>query len=126
MYDARLVNTHFNEPTLLTGRFVGAGNASPTPVANVKDSAATRCTVTHGSVGNSVFTFTDTPLGTVQSYDFWVNSATNNKNCQVTPPAAGSYVFVCNVTYHANGASVDVVSSEEINFQIWTARTSQP
>lgn len=126
MYDARLVNTHFNEPLLLTGRFVGANAAAPAPIANVPDAAATRCTIARVSAGNLTIQFIDTPLGVVQSYDFWVNSATNNKICQVTPIGVGLYTFTCNITYAGNGAAGDINPSEELNFQIWTARTVKP
>lgn len=126
MYDARPVNTHFNEPTLLVGRFLGAGASVPTPIANVKDSAATRCTITRSAVGNLVVTFTDTPLGVVQSYDFWVASPANNKNISITPPTVGSYAFTLLCSYHANGVNVDISSSEELVFEVWTARTQVP
>jgi hypothetical protein len=126
MYDERPVGTHFNQPTLIALRFAGAGASVPTPVANVKDAAASRCTITRSGVGTLSIQLLDTPLGVVQSYGFWVESGSADKNVRVTPPAAANYTFTANITYHANGVAVDLANGEELVAEIWAARTSQP
>jgi len=127
MYDARLVNTHFTEPTLLVGRFAGAGAAVPTPTAGNADSQPTKTSLARAGVGNLLVTFLDVPMGVVQSYDFWC--ASNNvadRNVRVTPPAVGSYAFQLNVTFMANGVASDVALGEELVFEVWTKRAQSP
>jgi hypothetical protein len=128
MYDDRLIGTHFNQPTILTGRFAGAGAAAPTPVTGVKDSQAVRTTITRNTTGNLVVQFLDTPLGILQSYDFWVCSNNQaDRNVRVTPPTAGApYTFQLNVTFMGNAAAADVAAGEELHFFVCAARTQVP
>lgn len=127
MYDQRTVGTHFNEPTLLAGRFLGANTSAPTVVTAVKDSAPTSTSMTRNGVGNLTVVFLDKPLGIPQCYDFWAACPANNKNVQITPPttaAPGTYNLL--VTFAANGVAVDLQNTEELVFECWYARTQVP
>lgn len=126
MFDAREVNTHFTEPTLLCGRFVGAGASVPVAIANVKESQSTKTTLARSGVGALTLTFLDVPIGVYQNYDFWVVAPAADKNVRVTPIAVGSNVFTLQVTTTSTGAAVDVAATEELHFEIWASRSQVP
>lgn len=123
MYDSYRVNTKYKEPTLLCGRFVGAGTSVPAAVANTCKGLS----VSRSGVGTLTVTCTDTPIGVIQSYQFSVASANANARAvAVTPPSAGANSFSLQVGLASNGAAVDLSSSEELIVEIWTARTQVP
>lgn len=126
MYDSRDPNFKFNEPSLTVGRFTGNGTGALATVASTSKGLS----VTRTGVGALTITFTDPPVGIVQSFAAWVCSAGADKNVRITPIAAGAlgtpYQVTTQVTYQANGSAVDLTSSEELNVECWHARTSQP
>ena len=134
MIDSRLVATPFNEPTLWTGRFVGAGtNTKPTAIAYTSK----KLTLTYGNLGAMNVTLSDPTVGqsgngltgVVQCYDFWIASplkgGANLKQVCITPPTVNSAVFVLQVQY-ANGTAIDIASTEELVCEIWTSRSASP
>ncbi len=124
MLDSRPLNTHYNEPTNIVGRFTGAGTSAPTAVANVIDSGSLVSVLTRSGVGTLSFVLQE-PIGVIQNYDFWIASAANNKNVSVTPPGTG-FTFALQVSWQANGVAVDVAANEELLFEINKSNSGRP
>lgn len=124
MLDARAINTHYNEPTNLAGRFTGAGTSVPAAVANVIDSGPLVSVLTRSGVGTLSFVLQE-PVGVIQNYDFWVASPANNKSVSVTPPGTG-FTFALQVSWSANGTAVDLQANEELVFEINKSNSGRP
>jgi len=133
MIDSHMVGSTFNEPTHWTGRFTGAGNTVPVAVAFT----SRKLKIARSGVGALTVTMSDPTLGqsgngntgVVQVYDFWVNTSlvggANVKQVCVSPIAANSATFTLQVQF-ANGTAVDLTSSDELQADIWTSRSSAP
>lgn len=119
------------EPLTLFGRWVGAGAAAPTPVANTTRPTGPGApqgapiTIVRNGVGNLTVTL-PSPVGVVQSYDFWICSGANNKACLVAPPAVGANSFTVLVEYAANGVAVDVAATEELLMEVTSSIAVRP
>jgi hypothetical protein len=131
-YQAFPLAAHFREPKIITGRVVGAATSAPTIPADtagnlqgVPDSAATNLKIVRNTTGNCTYTFLDLPIGTLQSYDFWVvsvNNGTSTKFATFAPPGNGVYAFTV-ITMYANGTAVDLSTTEELHYQLWAKPT---
>jgi len=127
MWDEKPIGCHINSPAIFRARFAGNGANPPNPVANVKDSQSTQCTVTRTGVGVYTLTPKDIPLGVVQFYDFCVATNTAlNKQCLVTPPAVANYTFTVTIVHGINNTAIDLAIGEELVVDIWFARTQVP
>ena len=128
----RLAGVPFNEPR--SGRAADAGAATAVFVA----AASTSAKLAIASLG--VGALTSSPhrpvqhrqqrlTGVVQNSKFWVNTSlvggANLKQVIQTPIAANSAVFTLQVQF-ANGSAADLTSSDELNCEIWTARSANP
>lgn len=112
----------FNEPVMLCGRWTGANGSTPTAVAGTLKSGLVISRSGTGTLNIAI----PTPIGTAQNVDAWICAPANDKNVRITPLAAGASVLQLQVTYHANGANVDVLTTEELNVQIILSASQNP
>jgi hypothetical protein len=134
MIDSRMVGVPFNEPTLWTARFKGAGtNSIPTAVANTSQRVFIS---TYSNVGAMVVTLADNgpgvaggTVGVVQAYEFKYASSliggANAKQIIVTPPTVNTATFTLQVQF-ANGTATDLATTDELVCVVWTSRSIKP
>lgn len=120
MIDARAVNTHYSQPTTHSYRFLGASNSVPIAQANCPD--ALRAVLTRSATGTLTLNTTEI-TGYAQFYDANVHQppgSVGKKTVFVTPPVDGTWPisFAMQVAYMANGANVDILSTEELVFTL--------
>jgi len=125
MLDFRTIGTRVNEMCIQTGRYTGAGNTAPTAVANTSRGSS----IARTGTGALTLTIIEAPL-IPQSFCAWINSPNNCKMVNTPPfgtsPIGANVTLALQVVWTNNGASVDLQSYEELNFEMWFAKTSQP
>ena len=138
MYDTRVPAFKINEPTALFGRFAGQGaNTAPTSLLNTvaggglavgSQITSKGLTLARTGVGALTLTVSEAP-GIPQMFDAGVLSTTNNKAMLLQPPPnpfVTPYTLTMQCVYEANSVAVDIAVGEELDVELWFAKTSQP
>ena len=138
MYDARVPNFKVNEPTALFGRFAGQGaNTAPTALTNTAAGGGTAIgaqitskglTLARTGVGALTLTVSEAP-GIPQLFDAGILSTSNSKVLLLQPPpnpVVTPYTLTMQSVYQANLVAVDIAVGEELDVELWFAKTSQP
>jgi hypothetical protein len=131
MYDANAISTKYKEPLVLHGRFTGAGTGTPAALTTTTQGATLNVTskgltISRSNTGALTVTVSDLPVGILQYCNMNVLSAANAKQVLVPPPGALANTFAVQVVWSGNTANVDVSANEELDVELWFARTQVP